>query len=62
MNHLSFIIPVYNEEENIKRLVEEINDAIKILNMSFEIILVDDASTDNSLAVIKTISSKNSSR
>ena len=61
MNHLSFIIPVYNEEENIKRLVEEINDAIKILNMSFEIILVDDASTDNSLAVIKTISSKNSS-
>ena len=61
MNYLSFVIPVYNEEENIKRFLDEIYDTMRSINLSFEIILVDDASTDNSLNIIKHLSLKNNS-
>ena len=41
---VSVVIPVLNEEENIKKLAHEINDALK--NYKHEIIFVDDGSKD----------------
>lgn len=52
---LSIVIPLYNEEESINPLTNEIRKALKPLNISYEIIFVDDGSTDNSLKLIKEI-------
>ena len=51
----SIVIPVYNESENILNLLDEIYVNLKKFN-DYEIILVNDCSTDNTLEVIKKIS------
>ncbi len=56
MQKISFVVPVYNEEENIPRLVEEIQAVAPDLCDSYEILLVDDCSTDRSLQIIRELS------
>jgi glycosyltransferase involved in cell wall biosynthesis len=55
---LSVVIPLYNEEKNISANVDEIVSALKELSGNYEIIIVNDGSTDNSLSVLKTIVKK----
>jgi dolichol-phosphate mannosyltransferase len=50
---LSLLLPVYNEEENLERLHEKILDSMGRLGQSFEVIYVDDGSTDRSLDLLK---------
>ena len=50
---ISLVIPLLNEEESILPLINEIRKAIKPLNKPYEIIFVDDGSTDLSLKNIK---------
>jgi len=45
---LSVVAPVYNEVENLDALVREIHDALEPEGVSFEIVLVDDGSSDGS--------------
>ncbi|MFH0984781.1 MAG: glycosyltransferase family 2 protein [Candidatus Omnitrophota bacterium] len=45
---LSIVIPVFNEEENIAPLLKAINRTVPSICADYEIILVDDASTDSS--------------
>ena len=54
MNNTKFslIIPVYNEELNLKSLIKEILDVLKKFNQ-FEIIFIDDGSIDDSLKILK---------
>lgn len=52
---VSIVIPLYNEEESLNPLTNEIRKALKPLNISYEILFVDDGSTDNSLKIIKEI-------
>jgi glycosyltransferase involved in cell wall biosynthesis len=55
---VSIIIPVHNEEENLGWQYEKIAEAINDLGYSFEILYVDDGSTDDSLSIIKSINKK----
>ena len=43
---LSVIIPVYNEDENILPLFDELNTVLPALHRTYEILFVDDGSTD----------------
>lgn len=52
---LSIVIPIYNEEENIVSLVGEILNALKDFKESYEVVLVDDGSKDNSLPLMKQL-------
>lgn len=47
--YLSLIIPAYNEQDNIKILCRSIVDALKDFGKEYEIIFIDDGSTDNTL-------------
>ena len=50
---ISVVSPVYNEEGNVAALTAEIETTLETLGRSFEIILVDDGSTDGSLAAMR---------
>jgi len=43
---LSVVIPLYKEEDNVERLVDELHEALEIYPGEFELVLVDDGSTD----------------
>ena len=49
---LSIIIPVYNEEANLPALLEQVHGALLPLRQLYEIIVVDDGSTDGSYALL----------
>src|SRR2546422_5580446 len=52
---LSLVIPVYNERDNLPVLVEEIDRALAARRGRYEIVAVDDGSTDGSLDVLKAL-------
>ena len=53
---LSFVIPVFNEQDNLVPLVEELSGVAAGLPFTHEIILIDDGSSDDSLTVIRELS------
>jgi glycosyltransferase involved in cell wall biosynthesis len=52
---LSVVIPIFNEEENIPELHTEVYDALRRLERPFEIVYVDDGSTDRSFSLLKAL-------
>lgn len=56
---ISVIIPVHNEQGNIEILFAELKDVLDKTGRGYEVIFVDDGSTDNSLAELKSIAGKN---
>jgi glycosyltransferase involved in cell wall biosynthesis len=52
---ISIVIPAYNEEESLPDLIRKVTDVLQDLNKSHEIIIVDDGSNDNTLAVLKNL-------
>ncbi|MFH1317250.1 MAG: glycosyltransferase family 2 protein [Candidatus Woesearchaeota archaeon] len=56
---ISVVIPIFNEEKNIKFLVDEITDVLKGITDKFEIILIDDGSKDRSFFFMTKIMEKN---
>lgn len=50
---VSIVIPVYNEEQNLPLLMDRLLPAMQGSGKGFEIILIDDGSADNSLALLK---------
>ena len=46
---ISFVIPVFNEEENVQPLYDAIQEVMNDIAQEYEIIFVDDGSTDNTL-------------
>lgn len=55
MTEISVIIPLLNEEENLALLHERLTAVLTPLDPAYEIIYVDDGSTDNSLALLEEI-------
>ena len=51
----SIVIPVYNSEKTLAKLVSRIQSTFKELNKSFELIFVDDCSQDNSWPVLQQL-------
>ncbi|MCC6298136.1 MAG: glycosyltransferase family 2 protein [Anaerolineales bacterium] len=60
--NLSLVIPVYNEEASLPLLHEAIHRALKEIKQSWEIIFVDDGSTDGSLKALTTLAKKDPQR
>lgn len=52
---LSVVIPVYNEAENLPALAAELDEALRRLGRSAEIVFVDDGSTDGSDGVLRQL-------
>lgn len=58
MDLLSIVVPCYNEEESVKLFLSEIQSILADYN--FEVIFVNDGSSDNTLDVIKDLADSNS--
>ena len=54
----SLVIPLKNEAESLLPLYKELKNAISSLKKEYEIIFVDDGSTDNSYEVLKSLENK----
>ncbi len=50
---LSIILPIFNERDNLEPLLAELHTALGAMDRSYEILLVDDGSTDGSADVIR---------
>ncbi|MFN0070707.1 MAG: glycosyltransferase family 2 protein [Chloroflexota bacterium] len=57
---LSVIIPVFNEEECLPRLHDELRPVMDSIGRSFEIIYVDDGSSDGSLSYLRALAARES--
>lgn len=57
---LSIVIPLFNEQDSLTELTESIQSIILSQDLEYEIILIDDGSTDKSWSIIKNICSKHS--
>lgn len=56
--YLSVVIPIMNEEENVRGLYNELVGVLKNLDKNFEIIIVDDGSTDTTFSILKELQEK----
>ena len=56
--NISVVIPLLNEKESLLELTDSLNDVMKSYNFSYEIIFIDDGSSDSSWDIIEELSSK----
>ena len=56
--NISVVIPLLNEKESLRELTDSILDVMKSYNFSYEIIFIDDGSSDKSWDIIEELSSK----
>jgi glycosyltransferase involved in cell wall biosynthesis len=56
---LSILIPIFNEEESISPLYDRLITALKKTGRPYEVIFIDDGSSDSSLEILLDISKKN---
>jgi len=55
---ISLVIPVFNETENLEELHRELIGALEKTGRPFEVILIDDGSTDSSWTVLRSLQQK----
>ncbi len=55
---ISIVIPVYNEEENIEKLYEELKEVLENLKLDYEIIFVNDGSTDRTPQILDELAKR----
>ena len=58
---ISIIVPFFNEEQNVLEFCNRCVCTLESLGLSYELILVDDGSIDNTLLVIEKVSTSNKS-
>lgn len=57
---LSVVIPAYNEQENVELVYKKLKPVLDRLKKRYEIIYVDDGSTDNTFGILKRLHEKDS--
>lgn len=57
--HISIIVPIYNEAKNIRALYDALQGELSKLHITYEIIMVDDGSKDNSVEQLLAIQARN---
>jgi glycosyltransferase involved in cell wall biosynthesis len=55
---LSIVVPVYNERENIAPLHKALTDSLRAVGLPYEILLVDDGSTDGSARALDELAAR----
>ncbi|MDI6779678.1 MAG: glycosyltransferase family 2 protein [Bacteroidota bacterium] len=56
--YISVVIPLYNERDSLKELYDKLHNTLISMNSKYEIVFVDDGSTDDSARVLKEIRQK----
>ncbi|MEE2754211.1 MAG: glycosyltransferase family 2 protein [Candidatus Latescibacterota bacterium] len=59
--NLSIVIPLFNEEESLRPLFGRIEDVMTNLDLSYEVVFVDDGSKDGSIDVLKELQKRSES-
>lgn len=57
--HISLVVPLYNEEENVRLLYDKIHAVLAGLGQSYEMVFVDDGSKDRTFEILKSIHDEN---
>lgn len=52
---LSIVAPAHNEQDNLRQLVQEITQALEPLSLIYEIVVIDDGSTDRTQHVLREL-------
>ena len=60
MMHISVVVPIYNEVDNIQLLYRQLETVIRQAKDSYEVIFVDDGSTDGSLQQLCELADRDS--
>ena len=55
---LSIVVPVYNEEENVQYLYDQLTEVLEPLGLDYEVICADDGSSDRSLELLAALAEK----
>ena len=55
MVDLSIVIPCYNSSDSIHELAEKLNSVLENMNITYEVIFINDCSIDDSLSSIKNV-------
>jgi len=58
LKKLSIVIPVYNEEKIINELYKRLSKSVQIITQDYELIFINDGSKDNTLFLLKNLTSK----
>lgn len=58
---VSIVVPVYNERDNVEALYSALKSALQLMNCPYEIIMVDDGSSDGSYAVLSRLAADDTS-
>src|SRR3989442_1621838 len=57
---LLVVIPLLNEESNLEGLCRRLGEALPALHLSYEVVMVDDGSTDRSFDLLRSVQNRDS--
>ncbi|MGB9082365.1 MAG: glycosyltransferase family 2 protein, partial [Desulfuromonadaceae bacterium] len=57
---ISIVVPVYNEQDNVEAVYTAISSALRAMGCSYEIVMVDDGSSDGSYRLLTRLASEDS--